>query len=176
MLFLVNIVNFKGKEPRNGAYVDRANMIHLFREMGFTIFYYEDINWLDLDRLLNELVVSDHLRHTDCFVFGIMTHGTMIKGTEIVEFADHEIQVELILHKFYNTNCRLLLRKPKVFIMPFCRGGRSDTGVSLHRDNGVETDSCSGGKGLAVNPKGNIHSKSDIIICYATVPGEFSES
>lgn len=45
VLFLVNIINFKdmGKRIRNGAHVDRDNLIALFRGMGFKIFYYEDI-------------------------------------------------------------------------------------------------------------------------------------
>lgn len=45
VLFLVNIINFD-KRPtriRNGASVDRDNLISLFRQMGFLTFYYEDI-------------------------------------------------------------------------------------------------------------------------------------
>lgn len=52
VLFLVNIINFrnKGERIRNGAHVDRDNLIELFRQMGFKVFYYEDIthrvsNW-----------------------------------------------------------------------------------------------------------------------------------
>lgn len=43
ILFLVNIINFKGNEPRRGAQIDRDNLISLFRQMNFEIFYYEDI-------------------------------------------------------------------------------------------------------------------------------------
>lgn len=45
VLFLVNIINFKdkGKRIRNGAHADKDNLITLFRAMGFTIFYYEDL-------------------------------------------------------------------------------------------------------------------------------------
>lgn len=44
VLFLVNIVHFdqQGKK-RNGADADRDNLIALFREMGFKIFYYENL-------------------------------------------------------------------------------------------------------------------------------------
>lgn len=43
VFFLVNIINFHKKEPRNGASVDRDNLITLFRGMEFDIFYNEDI-------------------------------------------------------------------------------------------------------------------------------------
>lgn len=43
VLFLVNIINFKNKGKRNGADADRDNFIELFRQMGFKIFYYEDL-------------------------------------------------------------------------------------------------------------------------------------
>lgn len=45
VLFLVNIINFKQKpkERRNGGDMDRDNLISLFRQMGFQIFYNEDI-------------------------------------------------------------------------------------------------------------------------------------
>lgn len=45
VLFLVNIVHFEfhSSKQRKGADVDRDNLIALFREMGFKIFYYEDL-------------------------------------------------------------------------------------------------------------------------------------
>jgi hypothetical protein len=43
VFFLVNIINFVKKSPRNGADVDRDNLITLFRGLGYTIFYYEDL-------------------------------------------------------------------------------------------------------------------------------------
>lgn len=46
VFFLVNIINFHRKDPRNGASVDRDNLITLFRGMEFEIFYYEDITSL----------------------------------------------------------------------------------------------------------------------------------
>lgn len=45
VLFLVNNIHFKNKAHpiRNGAKVDRDNFIHVFRQMGFKILYYEDL-------------------------------------------------------------------------------------------------------------------------------------
>ena len=41
--FLVNIIDFKNEEPRRGAEHDKINLISLFRQMGFGIFYYENL-------------------------------------------------------------------------------------------------------------------------------------
>lgn len=43
--FIINIVNFdlKKKERREGALVDKRDLINLFRGLGFIVFYYEDI-------------------------------------------------------------------------------------------------------------------------------------
>lgn len=42
---LVNIINFQSRpgEPRNGAEVDKVNLVQLFRQMGFKVMYYEDL-------------------------------------------------------------------------------------------------------------------------------------
>lgn len=55
---LVNIINFQSRpgEPRNGADVDKVNLVQLFRQMGFKVMYYEDLTagvsvlimWLDV--------------------------------------------------------------------------------------------------------------------------------
>lgn len=41
--FIVNNAQFQTHEPRNGAHIDKNYLITMFKEMGFSIFYYEDI-------------------------------------------------------------------------------------------------------------------------------------
>lgn len=44
VFFLVNMINFEEEHnERQGALVDKNNLISLYRQMGFTCFYYEDI-------------------------------------------------------------------------------------------------------------------------------------
>lgn len=165
VLFLVNIINFKQTPKRAGADADRNNLICLFRQMGFVIFYYEDIVYSELEDLLNLLVKSDWLRRTDCFVFGMMTHGSLVGGKERVQFADEgEKDIEEIISKFYNDKCGTLRTKPKIFILPYCRGDKPDAGVTIQR-RGVQTD------GPEVTAPRNWATKSDILICYGTVKG-----
>lgn len=43
--FIINIVNFdlKRDKPREGAIVDKRDLINLFRGLGFIVYYYQDI-------------------------------------------------------------------------------------------------------------------------------------
>lgn len=124
VLFFVNIINFPeslGGE-RKGASVDKNNVIWTFRQMGFVIFYYENLLYSELDMLLEKFVRSDYLRHTDCLVFSIMTHGSLEEGKEYVQFSDGgHVNIQDILRRFHNDHCELLQHKPKVFILPYCR-------------------------------------------------------
>lgn len=174
VLFFVNIINFpdgvNGPEVRNGAHMDRNNLIWVFRQMGFVIFYYEDIVVQELKELLERLVESDYLRRTDCLVFSLMTHGSHSGGKEHVQFTDGGyLEIQEIISRFYNDRCERLRGKPKVFILPYCRGNKPDRGVPISKPkNRVETD----GSGVLVNADRNLSTKSDILICYGTVQGE----
>lgn len=41
--FIANIIHFDNYSRRNGAEADRDNLVSLFKQMGFTVFYYEDL-------------------------------------------------------------------------------------------------------------------------------------
>lgn len=160
VFFFVNIINFKRKEePRNGADKDRENLVTLFREMGFTVFYYEDLTCNEFFDLINELKTSEHVENIDSFFFCIQTHGELLQNRTMMEFTDGAIAaVEDVINIFSNTSCKSLVNKPKVFFFPFCRGGISDTEKKIGKI--IETDGIAG-----------VPSFSDILICYGTVPG-----
>lgn len=66
VLFLVNIINFKdrGQRIRNGAHVDRDNLIALFRGMGFIVFYYEDITRnVSINQCISSTLTISDLSH-----------------------------------------------------------------------------------------------------------------
>lgn len=126
VLFMVNIIDFPNSNSesrrRNGAEVDRDNMIHLFRELGFTVFYYENKTLNEFHNLLDRLLISHYVKETECFILSLMTHGTMSDGIERAEFHDGSIEnLTNILDKFRNNICQNLIRKPKIFFFPFCR-------------------------------------------------------
>lgn len=123
VLFFVNIINFpETNSHRRGADMDRNNLIWVFRQMGFVIFYYEDLTYREMDTLLNRLIDSDYLRKTDCLVFSLMTHGSYEDGKENVQFTDGGYaNIKAIIAKFHNDNCVRMRGRPKVLILPYCR-------------------------------------------------------
>ncbi|GAB0087542.1 hypothetical protein DMENIID0001_018590 [Sergentomyia squamirostris] len=172
VLFLINIINFNnGRLNRAGANYDRDNLIYLFTELQFTIYYYEDIKPKDMFTLLESYNMKTILDKTECFVFGIMTHGNIRNHSPYVEFGNGEIiALDLILEIFYNSNCYSLMMKPKIFILPFCRGNQADTGVyvqNVQHDGALIVHNETGGQSSVMK----ITTKSDILVCYATVKG-----
>lgn len=75
-----------------------------------------------MDKLIDLLVKSHELRHTDCLFFAILSHGHADEGMEVVEFRDGSYErTEKIYNRFNNVNCESLIGKPKIFLFPFCR-------------------------------------------------------
>uniref|UniRef100_U5EYG7 Putative ecdysone-inducible caspase n=1 Tax=Corethrella appendiculata TaxID=1370023 RepID=U5EYG7_9DIPT len=171
VLFLVNIIHFKsGEKKREGAEVDRDNLISIFRGLGFKIFYYEDIEFHVFQDLIQNLINSEYLKHPECFVFGMLTHGMYAHGVSKVEFYDGGlVDVEDILKSFNNTNCKMLLKRPKIFLFPICRGNASDYGTKLRSDKNTQRDGYV--QNVSLPDLTNIGTYSDMLICYATVPG-----
>lgn len=76
VLFLVNNIDFPdAKIRRHGAEIDKMRLLDLFNQMGFTIFYYENLKKGQFMNLVEQLSTSDHLRSSDCLFFGVLTHG-----------------------------------------------------------------------------------------------------
>jgi Caspase domain len=160
VFIFVNIINFKsGKGKRTGAESDRENLITLFRELNYTVYYYEDLKKDEFYDLLEQLRKSDILKGVDSVFMCIQTHGDLIYGLTYMEFADGLTgHTESVIEKFSNINCPNLIGKPKVFFFPFCRGTLSDRETKF---SVVQTD------GLM----NSVPTFSDIFICYGTVPG-----
>lgn len=160
VFFFVNIIKFQGKKDRIGAEKDRENLITLFKEMFYTVYYYEDVTRDEFFKLMLELKKLQNLKSFDSFVFCLQTHGDLYMHQTICEFSDGQtITVDRIIETFSNANCTALVGKPKVFFFPFCRGTISDKERKIST---IQTDG-------AVNSA--VPSFSDIMICYGTVPG-----
>jgi hypothetical protein len=142
VFFFVNIIKFPHKKERKGADSDRENLVTLFRELGYKIFYYEDITREQFIQLIQELIGSDYLKGIDSFIMSVQTHGSIDFNQTIMEFADGATWgVEQVIELFSNKNCEVLANKPKVFFFPFCRGPNSDRGhVPTRYQRSIETD------------------------------------
>lgn len=160
IFFFVNIINYKNGSKREGAEMDRE-LIKIFRYMNFTIFYYEEVTRDEFHGLMMQLIKSQYLNKADSFIFCIQTHGNMIQNQTIMAFSDGlTMKTETVIEMFSNTNCKLLVNKPKVFFFPFCCGSISDTEKKIKLDK-IEND----------GPSVLVPSYSDILICFGTIPG-----
>lgn len=164
VFFFANIIKFQDeKTNRRGAERDHENMCSLFSELGFTIFYYENLTRDQLMKLLRELVVSEYLHRIDSFFLCIQTHGDLLNGHTIMEFSDGSREyTDMIVSLFSNIDCPALVEKPKVFFFPFCRGKISDKLKNVYPQ--TETDGIPSRQYL-------VPTFSDILICYGTIPG-----
>lgn len=171
VLFIVNIIDFPNPEKRrNGAELDGESLIHIFREIGFTTFYYTNLNQVQFFKTLYELTSSDYVRDTECFVMVLMTHGERVDEVDKVFFSDDSVvNVKEIINHFQPAHCPHLLHKPKVLIFPFCRGEIPDRGQYLNHS--LSTRMMSMRIQTDGKPFDNVPTLSDILVCYATMPG-----
>lgn len=168
VLFIVNIIDFPDPNiKRNGADGDSESLIHIFREIGFTTFYYKNLNCNQFFETLRELTNSDYVRDTECFVMVLMTHGERYQEVDKVNFSDGSLSnVKTIIDHFQPNRCPNLLHKPKVLIFPFCRGETPDHGQNVKHS--VSTSMRIQTDGMPID---NVPTLSDILVCYASTPG-----
>ncbi|XP_062561712.1 caspase Dronc [Armigeres subalbatus] len=167
--FIVNVITYKNEThpTRNGAEADRDNLVSLFRQLGFTVFYYEDLTREELINLITELKHSSHLS-TECFAFYMLAHGNHTKGRDKIYLYDNSVLfVEDILTRFNNANCPKLIRRPKLFFFSICRGDQADYGT-LRPSEHTERD---GMINMKKDPPTNMATYGDMLICFPTVPG-----
>ncbi|XP_001353710.1 caspase Dronc [Drosophila pseudoobscura] len=181
VLLMINIIDFPDTErKRNGAEVDSDSLIHLFREMGFTIFAYNNMNQEQFFDTLGKVTSSKYAQQTECFVMVLMTHGERVGEMDKVEFGDGSVvDVHKIKNYFQASVSPYLVHKPKVLIFPFCRGREADLGQRInHFDSiGTAASRLSRQEETVVETEGrpsiytNVPSLSDTLVCYASTPG-----
>lgn len=163
IFFFVNIIKFD-KKPRHGADMDRENLVTLFRELGFTNYYYEDLTKLQCIHLLKQLIASNDLTQVDSFVCCIQTHGDLVENKTQMEFVDGAFaSTEEITEMFSNNRCPSLVGKPKLFFFPFCRGKFVDNGTTIDVDGGNQAPPLLGPR--------KVPTLCDVLVCYGTMPG-----
>ncbi|XP_023293897.2 caspase Dronc-like [Lucilia cuprina] len=166
VFFMVNIVDFPTEERRSGADEDTHSLLSLFKQLDFKLYAYKNLTQKKFFALLDELLSSDEIRDTECFVMALMTHGQMSDGVQWIYFHDGSVvKVKEIEKRFYHENCTQLVGKPKIFIYPYCRGEISDKGVNVVSKTQTE------GVGTTRRAINNIAQLSDVIKCYATTAG-----
>ncbi|XP_030570043.1 caspase Dronc [Drosophila novamexicana] len=166
VLLIVNIIDFSNPGlKRKGAEGDGDSLIDIFRQIGFKIFSYKNLDQRQFFNTLSALTSSQFVRDTESFVMVLMTHGERAGEVDRVQFSDGSLaDVKAIINSFRSDLCPNLVHKPKVLIFPFCRGDNPDHGQILPKmmRMRIQTDGV---------PFDNVPTLSDILICYASTPG-----
>lgn len=169
VVFIVNVITYINEThpTRHGAETDKDNLVSLFQQLGFTVFYYEDLTSDEFNNLIKELKQSSYLS-TECFAFYILAHGNHTKGRDKIYLNDNSVlYVEDILSLFNNANCPRLIRIPKLFFFSICRGDTPDYGT-LRLAEHTERD---GMINMKKDPPNNMPTYADMLIYFSTVPG-----
>ncbi|EDV51278.2 uncharacterized protein Dere_GG15422 [Drosophila erecta] len=180
VLLMVNIMDFPDPaRERKGAEVDSNSLIHLFLELGFTIFPYGNLNQHQFFEILNKVTSSSYVQNTECFVMILMTHGNRVREMDKVEFCDGSVvDMQKIKNHFQANISPFLVHKPKVLIFPFCRGDSYDLGQPKNQYNPTEPmytlqpeelpdAQTEGISSLSTN----VPTLADTLVCYANTPG-----
>ncbi|KAH8345924.1 hypothetical protein KR067_009066 [Drosophila pandora] len=180
VLLMVNIIDFQDpKRKRNGADVDSNSLIYLFREMGFTIFAFGNMDQKEFFDILNKVTSSSYARDTECFVMVLMTHGNRVDEVDKVEFHDGSVvDMQKIKNHFQAHISPNLVNKPKVLIFPFCRGDQPDLGQPKNMyDSMAHQEIMMPKEQPMVETEGmssiyeNVATLKDTLVCYANTPG-----
>lgn len=170
---IINNHNFTDqKARRTGSQVDVHNIKQLFTELHFECEVRSDLTAKGMKDWLSRKAQEEQQKAADCLVVVLMSHG----DKDTIYGVDHKpLPLESIYAQFNNKNCPSLQRKPKLFFVQACRGGKSDKGTDKYvapdmvgsgEIPGTSTSDC----GALKRPK-KLASWSDMYICYGTTPG-----
>lgn len=156
---------------RKGAEYDEENLKVLFKQMGFTTSSYRNQTYRDMTTTIKNFRDGAHnkdLKHADCLVVAIMSHGTegYDKENSYVVTTDNKVlSISWILDQFDNCKCPEMRNKPKIFFLQICRGDNPN--IPIHITNSkIQAD---GGPTTGI-----LRSMTDYLIGYATLPGDCS--
>ena len=159
-VLVINNVIFPGRENsvRTGSDEDVDRLVDLFYSFRFLIKKYRNLERNDMMNLLTHTSEKDFSKY-DCFVCVILSHGSKdgIYGTD-----DQVIKLEAITSLFRRNESPTLQGKPKIFLIPACRGTQGDQVCTESDSEPV----------LFSNPSFPIDA--DFLICFASAPGHES--
>nr|XP_023028906.1 caspase-7-like [Leptinotarsa decemlineata] len=164
------------KHPyRNGAEVDNENLKSLFIQMGgWEIEHHNNKSASEMEIILNNFSQQRKNVNYDIIFVIIMSHGSEQANDTIIYGRDHNYIHSLqIQRKFSNEHSKTLRGKPKVFILPVCRGSVLDIAVPHDQRPRTETDSAFR-KGESKSPVSsiiNLRSEEDMLVGYSTLLG-----
>lgn len=127
LCLIVNNINFEQDifPERKGSDEDAKRFDDIFQQLGFKVIMTRNQTADQMRQQFKDVAAACKQEHDALFVF-ILSHGSEhgIYGTDGMEV---NLQTE-VLSYFDNRNCKMMLGKPKVFVLQACRGRAADYG------------------------------------------------
>ncbi|CAG9819270.1 unnamed protein product [Phaedon cochleariae] len=172
---IINNYRFSQNHPyRNGAEVDSQNLEELFYQMGGWDFVkHENKTAREMQTILYEFRDCPNNKDYDAFFIIIMSHGTENSNDTVIYGIDEgQLDSTDVQNTFSNENCQSMRGKPKVFILPMCRGARIDIATNVeNKQNTTEHDSIPNKSNTSTSITVRKRSTEDMLVGYSTLQG-----
>ena len=119
LALIINNANFNAKSgfgPRIGSELDVKNLENLFKYLGFKVFVKQDLLEKEIMKCSEEFKKQFEKDEVDMCIVCMMSHG---RDGRLVDIDGVGMDIDAILIRFYD---ELLLGKPKLFLLQYCRG------------------------------------------------------
>jgi len=123
--------------PRAGGAVDVKKLDQLFSDLGFAVTTAKNLKQKEIQKTVQRFKNSITI-NIDMVIISILSHGD---NGNLVDIDGEELDIEEeIISQFYNTSCEVLVGKPKLFLLQYCRGDKRDMGKEV--PTGAKTRAC----------------------------------
>lgn len=159
---IINNVEFENPQKnRPSSDIDANAFLSFFKGIGFNVAVKRNKKAGAMYECIKNFSNKD-FRNVDCMVLIVLSHGNKKNNREYLCGTDMEYVFKDDICNMFS-NCRSLVRKPKIFFFVACRGDTSDYGtVNISAKESADTD---GTPNNEVVP-----SRSDMFIISSTLP------
>jgi len=166
LALIISNEDFKKEfNPRAGGAVDVEKLDKLFSDLGFAVTTAKNLKQKEIQKTVQRFKNSI-TTNIDMVIISILSHGD---NGNLVDIDGEELDIEEeIISQFYNTSCEVLVGKPKLFLLQYCRGDKRDMGKQV--PTGAETRASRPPDDIVL-PSTKIPGVTDVLIANSTVPG-----
>jgi len=161
---ILNNEKFLMHKDREGSSVHLNNARRLFEKYGYTVDVWQDLTADKIEENINKERENLKSKKFDGFVFVIMSHG---RPGHILGIDGKEVSIkDEIIKQFDGENCKVLIGKPKIFIIQACQGTGLSEGVKHCNEPDDEGEALEEPDCWELT-----HEKADMIEVHSTYPG-----
>ncbi|XP_044735325.1 caspase-8-like [Chrysoperla carnea] len=139
LVIIINQKNFKCNniEDRTGTDFDRDRLKNVWEMFGFKVVVHEDLDFLDIQKKIEESIDKDFNIEYCCLVVIILSHG---ENGAILGVDGERADIDVIVHKIKKK--KKLLDIPKILMIQACQGTMRERAIPLSKKTGNEKENC----------------------------------